>query len=355
MRFLMLYTRLPGYWMTCVHEYMNIFGGEFFIVRDQFNPNASFKFQEFDNLHIVDHEAFTRKTLMEYCINVDPDLIYVVGWTHRDYLNVARYFYKKGKPVICGVDNPWKNTLRQRYGSIYSNLFLTKRFTHIWIPGQPQFEFAKRLGFSNTQILTGLYSADYELFNEEYLKNRKAKSKKFPHRFIYVGRYLELKGIRDLWQAFIEFQEETNSEWELWSLGEGGLFEERIKHPKIKHWGFVQPSKIPAFLPDTGVFVMPSHYDHWGVAVHEFAAAGYPLICSDNVEAASQFLTNDLNGYLHVAQDVTSLKDALNKISQKNDDELLKMGDISAEKARVITPYDWAKTLQSVSEVTLID
>ena len=26
---------------------------------------------------------------------------------------------------------------------------------------------------------------------------------------------------------------------------------------------------------------MPSHYDHWGVAVQEFSSAGFPLILSD--------------------------------------------------------------------------
>lgn len=353
MKILMLYTRLAGYWMTCIQEYLSMYGGEFIIVKDKRNPNASFKFSESDNIRLYDHDDFTKRELLEFCIQEDPDIIYVVGWTQKDYLMIARYFFKKGIPVICGVDNPWKNTLRQRYGSIYSNLFLTNRFSHIWIPGKPQHEFAKRLGFSSNQILSGLYSADFDLFYKEYLKNRTQKSQKFPHRFIYAGRYLALKGVIDLWNAFIDFQKETNSDWELWLLGEGELFDSRLIHPKVKHMGFIQPTEIPEYLSETGVFIMPSHYDHWGVAVHEFAAAGYPLICSDNVEAASQFLENGKNGFLHRAQDVSSLKKAMIKISRMTDEDLEKMGDISVQKASTITPRDWAAALRSVSEVTV--
>lgn len=344
----MLYTRLAGYWMSCIKEYLSMYGGQFIIVRDRVSHNAPFQFHGSDNLYLYDHDNFSKKSLLDFCISENPDIVYVAGWTHNDYLSVARYFFKKDIPVICGLDNPWENTLRQRYGTVYSNYFLKKCFTHIWIPGDPQYKFARRLGFSSDQILMGLYSADYNLFYNEYLKNGISKSRKFPHRFIYVGRYFDFKGIRDLWKAFLEFQNETDSDWELWSIGTGDLFDKRLKHPKVRHIGFVQPSELPKYLSDTGVFILPSHREHWGVVVHEFAAAGFPLICSDNVMAATKFLEDGRNGFIHKAKDASSLKDAMIRISNMEDVQLVNMGELSVAKAGDLTPESWAMTLRKL-------
>ncbi|HKJ34348.1 MAG TPA: glycosyltransferase [Balneolales bacterium] len=329
-------------------KYLSLYGGEFIVIKNKLNPNASFHFEESAGIRLYDHEYFSPKSLLEFSISENPDLVYVVGWTQKDYLKIARYFFKKKKPVICGVDNPWKNTMRQKYGSIYSNLFLTKTFTHIWIPGKPQYRFALKLGFSPDRILQGLYSADYDYLYNEYKKHRIHKAREFPHRFIYVGRYLEFKGLKELWEAFAEFYEEAENKWELWCLGEGELFPERKIHPHIRHIGFVQPTEIPNYFNDTGAFVLASHCDHWGVVVHEFASAGYPLICSKGVGAATQFLENGINGYHLQPYSIPSIKNSLLMISRKSDEELLRMGDISVEKARSLTPEDWAKTLRNV-------
>lgn len=350
MKILMLYTQLAGYWMNCIHEYLSLYEDEFVIVRDRVSSEAPYNFTPSDRIRIYDHDHFTKKELLEFCVRENADVVYVTGWIYNDYLDVARYYFKKNIPVICGLDNPWQNTLRQKYGAIYSKLYLTKRFSHVWVPGKSQFEFARRLGFPENKILYGLYSANYKMFYNEYLKNREKKSNQFPHRFIYVGRYNNIKGISDLWKAFEIFHNESKSDWELWALGTGELFEKRLHHPKVFHKGFVQPKEMPNYLKETGVLVLPSHSDHWGVAVHEFAAAGFPLICSHKVEAASSFLENGKNGFIHTAGDIKSLKESMIKISMKTDSELLKMGDISARFAGKITPGDWAKTLKKVAD-----
>ncbi|HET6992010.1 MAG TPA: glycosyl transferase family 1, partial [Bacteroidia bacterium] len=82
-----------------------------------------------------------------------------------------------------------------------------------------------------------------------------------------------------------------------------------------------------------------------GVAVHEFAAAGFPLLLSDQVGAASSFLDEGKNGFSFPAGDAGAIEKIVEKISRLPDEELLKMGEKSLELANTITTSGWAKTL----------
>jgi len=172
------------------------------------------------------------------------------------------------------------------------------------------------------------------------------KNRKYPHRFIYVGRYYDFKGITDLWDAFIAWQKEANTDWELWCLGNGDI--SPIQHPNIKHFGFVQPKDLESFIAQAGVFVMPSRFEPWGVVLHEFAAAGFPLICSDKVGAVEAFLSDNKNGYIYPAGNISALKNALGKMAMLSDEKLREMGKISKQLAAKITPALWAETVMNV-------
>lgn len=348
MKILVLYNRLAGYWMTSMRKFIELYGGEFIVFRNVNSSASPFELQDEKGIRLYDAKKYDKKELLNFCIKENPDIVYVGGWNNEKYLKVAGYFRSKLIPVLCGIDNPWTNSLKQRMGKPILKNILHRHFSHVWIPGDFQNEFVKKMGYRNGQVIRNLYSADLELFLKENDKNKSSKSRKFPHRFIYVGRYLTLKGIEDLWEAFIRLQEEDPNDWELWCLGTGDLYEKRPEHPKIRHVGFVQPAELPNYIRETGVLVLPSHYDHWGVAVHEFAAAGYPLICSDNVGAATKFLAEGKNGFLHKAGEVSSLKEAMKKIINIPDDELVRMGEVSTQKAKAISPEVWSKSLMSV-------
>ncbi|MBI4930119.1 MAG: glycosyltransferase [Bacteroidetes bacterium] len=288
---------------------------------------------------------FDKKSIYEIAKEISPDAIYCSGWIDKDYLSLCGKFKNK-IPVILGFDNKWKGSIKQKLASSFSGITVLKYFSHCWIPGKPQLEFAKRLGFDEKNILKGFYSCDYNKFHTLYLKFKEHKEKKFPHRFIFSGRYTESKGIQDLWKSFIEIQNETPYDWELWCLGTGSI--NPIVHPKIKHFGFVQSNNIEKFIAEAGVFVLPSTFEPWGVAVHEFASAGFPLICSSEVGAADIFLRDGENGFLFKPGNVSDFKKVMKKIFSLSDEQLFIMGEKSVELAKQITPEKWADTLMSI-------
>lgn len=345
MKVLFLYTELAGYFLSCVNELINKTNSHVHIVRWPVNNEAPFSFLFNDKIKVYDRYKYSPKEILNLVSEICPDIIYCSGWMDKDYLSVCKRFRKK-IPVIVGIDNKWTRSFRQQLGAIFNAITIHKYFSHCWIPGAPQMEFARHIGFNANQILTGFYSCDYDFFHSLFKENRKKKKQNFPHRFIFSGRYYEFKGIKYLWQAFTEIKSEFKCDWELWCLGTGDV--KPIVHPSIKHFGFVQPQELGKYIEQTGVFILPSTFEPWGVAVHEFASAGFPLICSTEVGASSVFLKDEENGFLFEAGNILQLKEKMKKIITLSDEELFEMGEYSAKLASQITPAKWVDTLLSV-------
>lgn len=341
-----LYTEIATYFLACVEKLAQQKDVDIHIIRWPLNQEAPFAFSFPENLKIYDRTVYkSDAALLNHVKSLEPAILYSSGWIDKAYLKVCKQ-YKNKIPVIVGFDNQWKGSLKQYIATFISPFKILNHFSHCWVPGKLQEEYALRLGFKKSNILTGFYSCDFDFFHDQYLANKQNKEKEFPKRFIYVGRYYEFKGIKDLWTAFIELQNEFPNEWELWCLGTGDI--EPIVHPKIRHFGFIQPKDLPAFIKDTGVFILPSHFEPWGVVVHEFAAAGFPIICSDEVGARTAFVENNFNGYIYRSGDVAALKAVMSGMIRLGDAELLRMSENSVGKAKQITPQTWSKQLVSL-------
>lgn len=346
-RILFLYTEIADYFLACVSALMQAYPVEVHLVRWPLNKEAPFQFAIPESIVVYEKEEFSREELLVLSQRINPQLIFCSGWIDKDYLAVVRSFEKR-IPTVVGMDNQWKGSLKQQVARLLAPFTLQRMFTHAFVAGSPQQQYALKLGFKEQRILQGYYSADVAHFQKAYLETKIQKKQQFPRKLLYVGRYIPHKGLKDLWQAFIAIQEEQPNEWELWCLGTGPLEEEAIQHPKIKHFGFVQPKEMHAYISQTGVFVLPSHFEPWGVVVHEFAAAGFPLLCSDTVGASTAFLQDDHNGFSFRAGSVEELKVALHRMMNLPDEELLKMGERSVALALRNTPAIWASKMMGI-------
>ncbi len=341
MTVLFLYTEIADYFLASCKALLKK-GVAVHVVRWPVNKEAPFQFTYPEGMHIYERSDYSNEELITLSEKIRPDIIVCSGWVDKGYLTVCKKFNGKTTTVLA-LDNHWRGDWKQRIASIISPFFLRSRFSSCWVPGDLQYDYAKRLSFSDKEISKGFYSCDFDLFYEQYSSNKAQKELYFPKRFIFVGRYYEFKGIKDLWTAFIELQQEMPNEWELWCLGTGDV--EPVKHEKVKHFGFVQSKELPGYIKETGVFVLPSHFEPWGVVVHEYAAAGFPIICSNKVGARGAFVENNVNGYIYKSGDISELKESLKKIINTSDQDLFKMGTKSVEKAKTNTPEIWADTL----------
>jgi glycosyltransferase involved in cell wall biosynthesis len=215
------------------------------------------------------------------------------------------------------------------------------------VPGERQAEYARKLGFPEERVLDGFYVADIERFKKVHEEREGLDGP-----FIYLGRYVQHKGIQDLWEAFEELVEDGKAgERELWCCGTGDLYPERPEHPRIRHLGFVQPESIPDLMRQSSFFILPSHFEPWGVVVQEFAISGAPLILSDAVGAGTAFLEEGENGFRFPAGDRKALKDRMERSINMGKDEVSGMGDRSHELADHPSQEDWVRKALSIGSM----
>lgn len=339
---LFLANALSGYFVSCLNKMVEEYEINAHVVKYPVDAVAPFQFN-LENKFITyyDRNNFTNEQLLALAHSVKPDVILCSGWIDKGYLEICKAWKGKIKTLLK-FDNPWRNTAKQNVARVLGPLVLRKYFSGCWVSGLPQRVYAKKLGFKEDEICEGMYSADVDFFHAQYLKNKASKHKAFPKKILFVGRYAKLKGVEELWSAFVTFQEKYPSGWELWCLGKGDLIDLLPKHDKVKNFGFVQPHEMEKFVSETGVFILPAHYEHWGVVVHEFAAAGFPLICTTTTSAATAYLKDGYNGFYHQPMNAGSLVEVFRKIAALSNEELIAMGDRSAQLAMQITPSVWS-------------
>ncbi len=342
MKLLVLYEELAGYFMACISEFAEQNNCDVLILRKEVNAVAPFQFRDSDRVKMIDRSTLDEKGMLKTAAGFSPDVVFCAGWGNKTYLKICRRFHKK-VPVVLGFDNWWNGSFRQRMSALIAKAYFSNHFDRCFVPGLQQKEFALRLGFPESRIATGAYSCDFNHFNAFYKKHAEEKKAQFPKRFIYAGRYSSEKGIELLWKAFISMQEESPNDWELWCLGKGDIAP--VEHPKIRHFGFVQPEEMENFIKQTGVFILPSLFEPWGVVVHEFAAAGFPLLLSENVGASTAFLKDGQNGFSFRPGDADAIAAAMKSIIELKDEKLVQMGNASAKIAATVTPEKWSETL----------
>ena len=294
---LFLFTELSGYILACFN-YASENGYIIHVVNYPVNSDAPFELEKQEKKTLFFHnknQINTIKKLQDFILELDPGIIFVSGWMDKLYFKFSTDKNNSFKKILL-LDNTWLGTLKQNLWSILFNFKFKSAFQGVWVPGDVHKTYAKKLGFKDEEIYNGLYTCNTNLFNSFHLNTNLKKKSNFPRRFLYVGRYDEVKGLRNLWNSFINVVEKNDFKWELWCVGTGKLWDSRPQHPLIKHFGFVQPKKLKKIIQDTGVYVLPSIYEPWGVSLHEMVSSGMPVLISENIGSKVYFLKEKING-----------------------------------------------------------
>lgn len=348
MKILFLYTELAGYTVNCLRKAMETFPHiQITVIRWPINKEAPFQF-DFGNIEVMEKSDLPGDKLKQWVDNFSPNAIFCSGWIDKDYTAICKS-YKNKIPVTLALDNHWIGNLKQRIAALLSPIMVKNTFNHAWVPGEKQAVFARKLGFPINNIERGFYSADVELFSKYGNEAQPLKKVNYPKRFLYVGRYVEHKGIFDMWQAFVEVvQEDKVLDWELISIGTGDMFEQRLEHPQIKHLGFMQPNDFQEVINETSIYILPSHFEPWGVSLHEFTAAGFPVLVSEEVGSSEAFCENGKNGFIFSAGNIEEIKKAMRIMMKLGQNEFLNMQNHSIELSLRNTPEIWSKTLMKI-------
>ena len=354
-KIIFLYTRLPDYFEQCVAYLVDKYPVEAIIVRYEADRNAQFIFEPKPKINLVFKSSFdSTEKLHAYINSLNPSIIYCSGWNDKDYMSVISEWHTK-VPTLMGLDNPWENTLRQKVGVILFRLLNKLKFSHIWVAGYNQYEFAKKLGYKNEKIIFDLYCANIPNFYKAYSQRLEKINMEgiYPKQLLFIGRFVKYKQPEMLIRAFKELLDEGKTfGWTLLMIGEGPLKNDLkiYENDKIKIKEFLHPNKLIDEMAFSGAFCLPSKSEHWGVVIHEASAAGLPIITTYTTYSATRFVISKFNGFVFKDSSISLLKNNLSTLFKMNNDELLRMSNNSYNLSGEINHEKWAASMMSILE-----
>ena len=340
-RLALLHSRLSPHMAACFRTLRQRHGVTLLVVRVPPADNAPFDDRHFDEIdHLYDRNALSVADMADLLKAFAPDAVFMSGWFDDGYLQVARAMRDQGVVVVAGSDEQWTGSWRQQGARLIAPWYLHSAIDVLWVAGERQRQFARRLGFRGAQCWDGVYGCDWEAFAAQH-------TGALPRAFLFVGRYIRRKGVDLLADAYATYRAETETPWRLICAGSGpqeGLLDDR---PGIENRGFVQPNALPDLMAEAGALVLPSREEPWGVVVAEAAAAGRPLLCSEACGAAVHLLRDRYNGYLVQSESARHLARCMRTLSTLPDEQRQRMGARSHMLSKQYTPARWADTLTS--------
>lgn len=284
-------------------------------------------------------QSFVRK-FADRVVEDVPDVILIGGWSAKPFKNLAYDSRLTHVRKLMIVDTMWEWNWRYLLSRFYLRSYV-KRLKGIVVAGERGRMFARYIGFAPNQIFTSTYGYDASAFAPCY----DARLKSWPHRFVFVGRFVAEKGIDALIPAYQRYRARFGADaWELHCYGKGPLAEKLASVDGLVNRGFLLPSDLPVALTEAGVLVLPSLRDPWGVALAEGAGAGLPLIASDEVSSSIDLVRHLYNGYIVPAGNVDRLYEALCWMHERAS-FLPEMGRRSKIYAGAYAPEMWASRI----------
>jgi glycogen synthase len=176
-----------------------------------------------------------------------------------------------------------------------------------------------------------------------------------PARLLYVGRLEYEKGIHDLIAALPRIRR-AHPGTTLTVAGEGTqldwLIEEARRHRVLKATtfdGHLNHDELLGALDDTDAVVLPSHYEPFGIAALEAAAAGAPLVTS-NVGGLGELVINGQTGMSFAPRDLAGLATAVRQVL--DDPDKARQRAVAARE-RLTSDFDWGTVATETAQVYL--
>lgn len=266
-----------------------------------------------------------------------PRVMFVSGWGTRIFNRFRDEVRGEGGKVFAMVDNNFLFSLKEVVKAMRFRLFLRGKYDGFLVPGKSAKKLLRFYGANLCRCEEGMYAADDKVFNDGGLLLNRDKV------IVFIGRFIPLKNIEAFMLAFKKFSEK-HSEWRFECYGSGPELE-KLKSVAsecngcVKINGFVQPEELCDIYKRSRILVLPSHWDHWGLVVHEAALSGCALLLSNTVGSGSDLCTSK-NGKIFNHKSIVSMEAALEEVAKWNDSDwtnahnesLTLAGNFSCEK-----------------------
>lgn len=261
--------------------------------------------------------------LAEECL----DVVWLHGYAHHTALRAIRFAHRRGIKVLLRGESSaadsrpgWKRTLLRQ---------IFARADGVLAIGARNRRFYLQHGVPVERIFDVPYAVDNERFAHDgaaarcHSEELRTALSLDPDRpvVLFAAKLIERKRPMDVVAAIARIAAGADGPRPyLLLVGDGALRSsiERAADPDVvRVLGFRNQSAMPALYGLADVFVLPSAYETYGLAVNEAMCAGCPVIVSEAVGAGEDLVINGVNGYVYPTGDVGALEDRLRRLLQR--------------------------------------
>jgi glycosyltransferase involved in cell wall biosynthesis len=265
-----------------------------------------------------------------------PDAVAVGGWNQPAFWLALAYCRARRIPLLVWIESTARDARSEARPLALARAAMVRGASGAYVPGTAAAEYARSLGVELVEIAPN--AIDASVFERAAVD----RSGRDHCTFLYVGRLDPEKGLDTLLEAFRDVP------GELMLVGEGGDGPRLrgLAGDRVRFEGPKDRDELVAYYRGADVFVLPSRSEPWGMVLNEAAAAGLPLVATEESGAAHDLV--DGNGFRLQAGDVPALREAMQRLAA--DPELRRAcGERSRELAKRFTPEAWADGVASAA------
>jgi glycosyltransferase involved in cell wall biosynthesis len=164
------------------------------------------------------------------------------------------------------------------------------------------------------------------------------------HRLLYVGQFIERKGIVPLVAALGRWgRRHPGEEVTLELVGDGPEAVRLVQVPvpanvTLRWSGQLPYEQIASAYSRASLFVFPTLADEWGLVVNEAMAAGLPVLGSIYSQAVEELVEDGVSGWVFQPNDSEAVDAVLDRALTTGASELASMGVTAREAVRALSP-----------------
>jgi glycosyltransferase involved in cell wall biosynthesis len=326
--------------MRALHD----LGDHLMIVISSTDENTEFKpLQTLERAEILAwDEHQDAQVLIDRVEAFQPDAIMCGGW------NIPSSYRKvmKRQPAhvlrMMFTDSIWRSTPKQWIGRGLHPWLIKPLFDVVVVPSERSEFLARRIGFGPGSIIRGANTADTPMFDSGPRSGTELASRR---RFLFVGRLIPFKALDVMAEAYRRYRANVPDPWELHIVGLGPE-ERHLKDVEgVTMHGFLQPTEVATLMHESSCLLLTSNGEHYGLVVHEAAAAGLPLLVSETAGAVPGLVQDGYNGWSVPERDVAAWSAAMTRMAGLSAERLGDMSAISHALSTRLSPSGWARNL----------
>ena len=293
--------------------------------------------------------------LLDLIKQLKPDVVAVSGWASVESVAAISACLKTEVPLVMMSASQKLDSERSFLREIPKRMIVNACQSGL-VGGDTQKEYLMSLGMSEDVIFRGYNVVD----NDHFQTAKSDYDDRFKNcGFICSARFIEKKNIERLLQAYKQYTTAVQSKPKpLLIIGDGerrGNYERLIHELDLKDLvsmpGFKSYEEIPHELDRAYALVLPSTHEQWGLVVNEAAAAGLPVLVSNNCGAARHLVNG--NGYRFDPFSVSEIAKSLLMISKLSAAQYRDFSERSRELVQAYAPSAFGEGLARAASVAM--